>query len=143
MNEAERPNTRSQRYAQRAFSRIQERAEALKEEKKKRKEFAGFAKRFPTLIHTCGLCQALAFAQAKGEAAKEPNAYKDYLTDLVDVLTMETDVLLGGARRDPITKYMHLSREAIAAAGWLKRYAEALITDEEEEQQETNDAGVS
>ncbi len=122
MTEAERPVTRTQEYAQRAFERIQMRTNILTEEKK-RKEFAAFTKRFPTLIHTCGLCQALAFAQAKDR--------DDYLDDLVAVMKRPSrETLLGQARSEPVPAYMNLSRDAIKAAGWLKRYAEASMDDE-------------
>ena len=42
------------------------------------KEYVSFAKKFPALIHTCGLAQAVAFALAKKEA--------NYIADLSEVL---------------------------------------------------------
>ena len=42
------------------------------------KEYQTFAKRFPALVHTCGLAQAIAFALAKKE--------QTYVTDLASVL---------------------------------------------------------
>ncbi len=127
MNQSDRPITRSQRYAQRAFGCIQRRADELKgdDKKKERKELSGFAKRFPTLIHTCGLCQALAFAQAKDR--------DDYLDDIATVLErLSRDKLLAKARSAAVPEYMDLSRNTIMAASWLKRYAEALLGDDDE-----------
>jgi len=112
--------TRGQRLAQVAFECIQKR-KALKD--KPRKEYVGFAKRFPSLIHSCGLAQALAFAQAK--------APEGYLDDLAAVLKAEQrEMLLKKARESAVPEYMRLSREALEAAGWLKRYAEALLDED-------------
>lgn len=120
-NNLKPPTTRSQEYAQRAFACIQERAKVLEGDKKKK--FASFTKRFPTLIHTCGLCQALAFAQAK--------EYDDYLRDIASVLNRESvGELLQMVPGVPVPEYMSLTREMINAASWLKRYAEALMDDD-------------
>ena len=52
-------HTRSQRLAQEAFARVTD-------HRRPNKEYVSFAKKFPALIHTCGLAQAIAFALAKG-----------------------------------------------------------------------------
>lgn len=127
MNQSDRPITRSQQYAQRAFGCIQRRSDELKggDKKKARKEFSGFAKRFPTLIHTCGLCQAFAFAQAKDR--------NDYLHDIATVLERQSkEELLAKARSAAVAEYMDLSRNTITAASWLKRYTEALLGDDDQ-----------
>ncbi|MBY0230788.1 MAG: type III-B CRISPR module-associated protein Cmr5, partial [Gemmataceae bacterium] len=61
--------TRSQKMARTAFSRVEERG--------KSEEYRAFARSFPTLIHQCGLAQAVAFAQAKNAG---------YVADLEAVL---------------------------------------------------------
>jgi CRISPR-associated protein Cmr5 len=110
--------TNSQKMALEAWRRIAER--------KPRKEFRNFAREFPSLVHSCGLAQAVAFAQAK----KQDHA--DYLDDLSAVLKAvghaEAATLEGlahASRGDPVPAYIRLSRNALQAAGWLKRYAEA------------------
>ena len=65
--------TRSQLLAQEAFARV-----AAHDQPKK--EYVSFAKRFPALIHTCGLAQAIAFALAKR------GQQEDYANDLAAVL---------------------------------------------------------
>lgn len=122
--------TRGQRMAQSAFGRIQSRAGG-----KDKKEFAGFAKRFPALIHSCGLAQALAFAQAKA-----PDGYLDDLAVAMN-FDRKKDVLLKEAREAALAEYMRLSREALEAAGWLKRYAEVLL--DEDAKKGGGDASVS
>ena len=114
-------HTRSQRLAQAAFAQIAQYG-------KPGKEYASFAKKFPALIHTCGLAQAVAFAQAKKE--------ENYLADLAKVLSAagyseiaETQALGALAREAKLSAYMRLSRDALNAAGWLKRYVEAAMED--------------
>jgi CRISPR-associated protein Cmr5 len=121
MNIAAPVKTRSQQLAERAFDRVQRREEL---KGKYREEYVGFAKRFPSLTHTCGLAQAVAFAQAK--------APEDYLDDLREVMNSDQASATGFAsltRSAELTEYMQLSRAALEAAGWLKRYAEALLED--------------
>lgn len=131
-------HTRSQRLAQAAFPRIQNRMRVLRE--KAFDEYRSFVKKFPALIHTCGLAQAVAFAEAKG-AQKDPNKPKKpemlYLEDLADVLThcghdgVCTPADLGKKTRgEPLSGYLRLSRDAINAASWLKRYVEAAGEEE-------------
>jgi hypothetical protein len=67
-------HTRSQKLAQAAYSQIAVRTG--NGQKKPEKEYVSFAKKFPALIHTCGLAQAVAFALAKKEAI--------YVTDLAE-----------------------------------------------------------
>ena len=120
-------HTRSQRLAQAAFPRIQERHSRLNE--KQVKEYVSFAKKFPALIHTCGLAQALAFSLAKKET--------DYVDDLAEVLKASgypaitsRDALAKQSRESNLSAYLRLSRDAINAAGWLKRYVEAAGEDD-------------
>jgi len=115
--------TRSQRMAHAAFPRIRQRKERLKE--KEFKEYNSFARKFPALIHTCGLAQAIAFALAKQEG--------DYIDDLATVLRESGHLEIADAmalqkqtQTQPLNGYLRLSRDAISAAGWLKRYVEAF-----------------
>ena len=114
-------NTRSQRIAQTAYARIAKHG-------KPDKEYVTRAKKFPALIHTCGLAQAVAFGLAK--------EFSDYLEDLAAVLQAagyaeirDAKKLDELARKQPLTEYLRLSRDALAAASWLKRYTEALEED--------------
>jgi CRISPR-associated protein Cmr5 len=121
MSESTSPITRAQQYAQRAFDKVLIQAKIPKDQRDK---YSGFAKRFPTLVHSCGLAQALAFAQAKAPSS--------YLDDLSFVLNRgDRQLLFEKSREAEIPEYIQLSREAIAAAGWLKRYTEALMDDED------------
>lgn len=115
--------TQSQLMAQMAYPAVALRKKKMSE--KSFKEYVSFAKKFPSLIHSCGLAQAIAFAEAKNE--------KDYLEDLANVVRsaghsdVKTASELGQqSREQSLAGYLRLSRNTLLAAGWLKRYAEAL-----------------
>lgn len=131
-------HTYSQKMAQEAYERVAARHLS--------KEYVSFAREFPTLIHACGLAQAIAFARAKARRAEEPGAtenqgetvetgtnhYGAYLKDLVAVLkaighseVTSTDALAHQTRMLDVPAYVRMSRNALRAAGWLKRYVEA------------------
>ncbi len=110
--------TRNQRWAERAYQVVNARKVGGDAEK----EYLRFAKRFPSLIHTCGLAQSISFAQARGHG--------EVVSDLVFVLSHQGD-LPADSRRALLPQYLRLSREALAAASWIKRYAEAFLTDPE------------
>jgi CRISPR-associated protein Cmr5 len=123
-------NTRSQKLAHKAYECV----ETRKKNGKGFDEYETVARKFPALIHTCGLAQAVAFAQAKSNEEKDgggPEAR--YLEDLAAVLTagghqevMNAKTLGHCTREVSVITYLRLSRDAIDAAVWLKRYAECL-----------------
>lgn len=117
--------TNSQRVAQKAYSTVDDRLRPLNKED--REKYTGFAREFPTLVHSCGLAQAVAFALAKG------GHQEHYLNDLAAVLQAagysaitSNDQLAETTRSAPVTTYLRLSRDALLAAVWLKRYVEAV-----------------
>lgn len=86
-------------------------------------DYNSFALSFPALIHTCGLAQAVAFAEAKGRS-------NDYLADLKAVFNEVEKVNLRDASLKADTaEYMRISLRAISAASWIKRYCQAHTAD--------------
>jgi CRISPR-associated protein Cmr5 len=88
-------------------------------------DYLTFAKKFPSLIHSCGLAQAVAFGLAKKQEA--------YLDDLAAVLQVaHADEITNNKALDNLARtadapsYIRLSRNALTASSWLKRYAEAF-----------------
>jgi len=115
--------TKSQRMAQAAYSRVMAHQPVTD-------EYRSFAREFPALVHTCGLAQAVAFARAKG------GAQEIYVNDLAAVLTAaghtQVDTVADLARQtqiQPLNHYLRLSRDTLTAAVWLKRYVEAVVKD--------------
>ena len=118
--------TRQQEWAQKAVEKVKSMKESDEES-----DYKSFCKSFPSMIHNCGLCQALAFADAK----KNDN----YLKHLKYVLN--NPELLEQSRAVDILEYQKLTRDTISAATWLKRYAEAFLKSDEDED-ENEDGGV-
>lgn len=125
--------TLSQRLARAAFPAVKARKD---DSRFNFQEYTTFAKKFPALIHTCGLAQAIAFAQAKKE--------DDYLTDLAKVLGVAhssgvttAEQLAERSRSEVLSGYLRLSRNALLAAGWIKRYVEAFSDKEDLAEDET------
>lgn len=106
--------TRQQRRAQLAYSCVSSRS-------KGDDEYGQLAKKFPALVHNCGLAQSIAFVQAKEGATGD--AYISHLTQVMG----ETGDLGSSSRRADLMNYQRLTREAIESATWIKRYSEALL----------------
>jgi CRISPR-associated protein Cmr5 len=125
-------HTQTQMMAGRAFARVSARVQ----ERKTFEDYASYAKSLPTLIQTSGLCQAIAFAQAKSyDTAQRPTPWRFLIEDLVAVCALQSETAQPGdaasgfaerVRTEQLSEYMRLTRTCIAAASWLKRYAEAL-----------------
>lgn len=111
--------TREQERAQRAYAKVFAHRNTDEEA-----EYKQFSKSFPALLHTCGLAQAIAYGQAK--------ALRSYMDDLAYVIG-QTDVeeMTRASREASLPLYQKHSRDTLAAATWLKRYAEALLKGDE------------
>jgi len=108
------PRTLEQKYADIAWKQVD------RVSPKEFDEYKARADSFPTFVMQAGLAQAVGFLKAKGEV------YKKYLNDLALVLGKENDQAF---YREVIqaerVEYRLLTRKALAAAGWLKRMAQA------------------
>jgi CRISPR-associated protein Cmr5 len=103
--------TKQQDRAQKAYK-------CLSPEREVGDEYRQFAKRFPALVHSCGLAQAVAFAQSKDKSV--------YLDDLASVMNISNSQELANVSRTvDLVEYQRTTREAIECATWIKRYAEA------------------
>jgi CRISPR-associated protein Cmr5 len=119
-----------QTRAQDAFAKI---SGLLNREDSFKKKYASQCRRMPALIHQSGLCQAVAFLQAKAVGTgAESLAVAEFLDHFAwAVLHDETDrtptKFSQMAREEPFSSYQWLSRHALATATWFKRYAEASL----------------
>lgn len=116
--------TNSQKMAQAAYEsiirRVDPKGSGLPE------KYASFARSFPSLVHSCGLAQAIAFARSKDHG--------QYLDDLATVLSKighpeaaSASEFERATRENLVRAYVRLSRNALQAASWLKRYVEATV----------------
>ena len=98
------------------------------------KEYGSMALRFPALLRTAGLVQALAFVHSRGS-----DAHKKFVRDLAEVLLKledERSKLEGEAayneyfenvRKAKLPQYLSMTREALAVADWFKRFAQSVL----------------
>ncbi len=120
--------TREQLWAERAYLAVE--TFGKRASKDNAKEYLSFARSFPALIHSCGLAQALAFAQAK---ATGTSCHEPFLNDIATVLDQgKPEDLADKSRTCDLSEYLRLSRHTLAAAGWIKRYADALLKEKAE-----------
>lgn len=108
--------TKEQLMAQEAYERVTNRSN---DKNFDLKEYKSFALSFPSLIHSCGLVQAVAFAEAKKKG--------EYIDDLQKVFDKIDNAgnLKTRSREAHVMEYMRITRHAISAASWLKRYCQA------------------
>lgn len=83
-------------------------------------EYVSFAMSFPTLIHTCGLVQAVAFAESK-----DMGAYVEDLQVVFSAIDADDDIH-ALARSAELAEYTRISRHSLSASTWIKRYCQAL-----------------
>ena len=113
--------TFEQRMAETAFKCLHTKA--------KNEEYRSFALAFPSLIHSCGLVQAVAFAESRNnEYLEDLGAVLDEVENFNELRSKpdEKATLSSVSRRANAIDYMRLSRRALSAASWLKRYVQAL-----------------
>jgi CRISPR-associated protein Cmr5 len=124
------PRTREQIRAAKAHeivSVIQSKPE------KEAKSFGRQCLRLPALIHQCGLCQAIAFLESK--AKDKDNEFKKVAESLAQVIgapmpasqRMNSSSFAKQVREAGMIEYQWLTREALKASQWLKRYSEAIL----------------
>lgn len=106
--------TKEQLMAQEAYERVTNRSHEENFD-----DYKSFALSFPSLIHSCGLVQAMAFAEAKKK--------DKYIDDLQEVFNTADNAgdLQTESREAHVMEYMRITRHAISAASWIKRYCQA------------------
>jgi len=108
--------TRDQHRAQAAFRKIKN-----SQPESWHEDYGRQCLHLPALIHQSGLCQALAFLEAKG--AKKPE-HRQLLIDILEAAQLGSPE---NVRTAHLSDYQRMTREALACAQWFKRYAEAIL----------------
>lgn len=89
------------------------------------KDYGRLCLSFPTLVQVNGLRLAVAFYQSKAEGNRD-SAHGQYLSNLGDTIGFTLwDVKY--IFPEKFTAYSSLSKQALAASVWYKRYAEAIL----------------
>ena len=117
--------TREQQRAQKAYAKVK--AMSSSPDLKFSKDYGRLCRRLPTLILHTGLCQALAFLQAKS-GLDMTTPHSRLLLDLAEIVTgtANGESFAKQAREGVLTEYRRLTLESLQCAQYLKRYAEAF-----------------
>lgn len=116
-------NTRSRQHAANAHACVHNKIEHEYASK-----YRALALSFPIMVLQSGLAQATGFLQAKSSG---DNEYQLYLSDLAGILGKSSGENLHQAVIDSsLPDYQQLTRQALDASGWLKRYAQALLKED-------------
>lgn len=116
-------NTRSRQHAANAHACVHNKIEHEYASK-----YRALALSFPIMVLQSGLAQATGFLQAK---SCDNNEYQLYLSDLAGILGKSSGENLHKAViESDLPDYQQLTRQALDASGWLKRYAQALLQED-------------
>ena len=122
--------TREQKRASLVYDRVNR----YENDEHTRGDYGSMAHRFPALLRSAGLIQALAFVESRGN-----EAHRQFIYDFASVLTE-----LGGAKQSEkaastygslfekareadLPEYLRMTREALAVADWFKRFAQSVL----------------
>ncbi len=111
--------TRDQKYAVDILDKV---SKVSKEKKEYQNIYGGMSHKLPILIRTAGLAQALSFVEAK---AIKVNALQQFLKDLSE--TVGKQDLARGSRELPLSEYIRLTQQVMAALLWYKRFAQSVL----------------
>ena len=116
--------TLDQQYSATAYKQVL----SIKEDKEYKKneeykKYGAMAHKLPILIHTAGLAQALEFVNSRGKPVQQ--RLLEHLA-----ITMgqgDTYKLLQTVRSASLSSYIRMTRQALAALLWYKRFAQSIL----------------
>lgn len=130
--------TRAQRdlaLAERLVTEVEAEPEAV------RRIYGGLCHSFPVLVRSCGLCQALAYSQAKAAAGEGPRRRAhELLLCHVGILLESPDDPLGRVREAEVVEYMLATRRVLGAWIYFKRFAVSILKQEDSRGAEREEA---
>ncbi|PDW04675.1 type III-B CRISPR module-associated protein Cmr5 [Candidatus Viridilinea mediisalina] len=109
-------HTRDQKLA----AAVYERVTAFKQQGGDAQKYGSMAHKLPVLIRTAGLAQALAFVEARNDVHQ-----LQLISDLAAAI--QQPALVVRSRQAQLGEYMLLTREALAALLWFKRFAQSVL----------------
>lgn len=124
---------RTQKYAKLAYPLVEGIQKTSIEAK-----YRTLALTFPAMVMQSGLAQAIGFLMAKGN-----EEHKIMLTHIATLLNYKgsnaTENMHQAILSSDLTEYQLLTRNALEATSWLKRYTQALLEKEGTKQSDTAD----
>ncbi|MCS7312430.1 MAG: type III-B CRISPR module-associated protein Cmr5 [Acidobacteria bacterium] len=121
--------TRSQEMAHFALERVKLQRENLQEQGR----YKSYATKLPTMIINNGLAATLAFMKDKGEQWGQLYADLQEWFRKIHLLSEQQDLLEDILNRRSAVEYRRWTREALAVAEWIKRFASAELQGSAEE----------
>lgn len=118
--------TRNQKFAVAVYQKIENLQREFPDEST-RKKYGAMAHKLPVLIRTAGLAQALGFLQAKSSEAMNERLLKDLASTLGKADENELILHSRGGANQSLADYLRLTRDALAALLWFKRFAESVL----------------
>ena len=117
--------TRSQEYLKLAEKLV---GEVEPKDGGMKKIYGGLCHKFPVLVLTCGLCQAVAFScdKATGESDRA-KAHGLLLEHVAKVLGSSREQLTEHIRTAPLEEYMLDTRRVLDAWSYFKRFAVSIL----------------
>ena len=98
--------------------------------------YGGLCYTFPVLVRTCGLCQAIAFVEAKARSeTRTPtarnSAYQHLRTHIKEQLGLQVGTQAGelasAVANTRVTTYMRYTRTVLQAWAYYKRFAASVL----------------
>ncbi len=87
------------------------------------KQYGSMAHKLPILVRTAGLAEALAFVESRG---KDP--LDALLDDLARVVSNQSRKdFVAQSRNADLQNYIYLTRRAMLALKWFKRFAQSVL----------------
>lgn len=119
--------TLSQQYFGRALDDVQ--AVLAENKPEMQKIYGGLCHKFPIMVLTCGLCQAVAFVESKtvGKDADRVQAYKLLRKHVAALLGLPLVGLQEEVRKASLGDYMRYTRRIRQAWVYYKRFAVSLL----------------
>jgi len=124
---------RTHQYAEDAFPLVKSMIGTNAETKKLEAKYRTLALNFPTMIMQSGLAQAIGFLLAKSKDNLEHKIILDHIEKILKGVLVKSD-LHNAVLKSNIQEYQLLTRQALDATAWLKRYTQALLSKEGDNQ---------
>lgn len=122
----ERIQTRAQKDLKLAHQLV---TRVMSKEKKVQKIYGGLCHKFPVLVRTCGLCQAVVFSESKAAGGDPLNIAHGLLLDHLSILLKKdgrADLLIA-IRDGDAESYMLATRRILSAWIYFKRFAVSIL----------------
>lgn len=110
--------TRNQEIASDVFLKVSNHKD---KSKKQKEEYKSMAEKFPVLVQTAGLAQALSFVKADDNEMRQK-----LLADLCATLK-RPNLCNESLNTKNLQEYLHLTRQVMMALLWYKRFAKSVL----------------